>query len=103
MRSALYYFPSGDPGSIVNVSGVAVLDTSKRRRDAQRFVSFLLSPAGQRLIARGDDFEYPVRPGVTANAALPPFGRIAHTSVQASRLGNDRKAVQLIFDAHFSS
>jgi iron(III) transport system substrate-binding protein len=103
MRSTLYYFPSGDAGSIVNVSGVAVLGTAKRSRDAQRFVAFLLSPAGQRLIAHGDDFEYPARPGATANPALPPFGRIAHTSLQPSLLGNDRQAVQLIFDAHFSS
>jgi iron(III) transport system substrate-binding protein len=103
MRSALYYFPGGDPGSIVNVSGVAVLDTAKHGGDAQRFVSFLLSPAGQRLIAQGDDFEYPARPGVKANPALPPFESIAHTSLQVSRLGNDRKAVQLIFDTHFSS
>jgi iron(III) transport system substrate-binding protein len=103
MRSALYYFPSGDPGSIVNVSGAAVLDTTHRSHDAQRFVAFLLSPAGQRLIARGDDFEYPARPGITANAALPPFASIAHTSLEASRLGNDRAAVQLVLDAHFSS
>jgi iron(III) transport system substrate-binding protein len=60
MRSALYYFPSGDPGSIVNVSGVAVLASAHRRRDAERFVAFLVSRAGQLLIARGDDFEYPV-------------------------------------------
>lgn len=103
MRSALYYFPSGDAGSIVNVSGVAVLASAPRRRDAERFVAFLVSPAGQRLIAQGDDFEYPVRPGVSANAALPAFGRIAHTSLRASRLGDDRKAVQLIFGAHLGS
>jgi len=103
MHSALYYFPSGDPGSIVNVSGVAVLASAHRSRDAQRFVAFLVSRAGQRLIARGDDFEYPVRPGVSANAELPAFGSIAHTSLQASRLGDDREAVQLIFRAHLGS
>lgn len=103
MRSALYYFPSGDPGSIVNVSGVAVLGTARESRDAQRFAAFIVSPAAQRLIAHGDDFEYPARPGVTANAALPPLGRIAHTSLQASRLGDDREAVQLIFHANFGS
>jgi iron(III) transport system substrate-binding protein len=103
MHSALYYFPGGDPGSIVNVSGAAVLASAHRTRDAQRFVAFLVSAAGQRLIAQGDDFEYPARPGVSANAVLPAFGSIAHTSLRASRLGNDRDAVQLIFDAHFGS
>jgi len=103
MHSALYYFPSGDPGSIVNVSGAAVLASAHRSGDAQRFVAFLVSRAGQRLIARGDDFEYPARPGVSANAELPAFGRIAHTSLQASRLGDGREAVRLIFNAHLGS
>jgi iron(III) transport system substrate-binding protein len=102
-HSALYYFPTGDPGSIVNVSGVAVLASTHRSREAQRFVAFLVSRAGQRLIAQGDDFEYPVRPGISANAALPAFERIAHTSLQASRLGDDRAAVQLILHAHLAS
>lgn len=102
-HSALYYFPSGDPGSIVNVSGVAVLASTHRSREAQRFVAFLVSPAGQRLIAQGDDFEYPARPGISANPALPAFGSIAHTSLQASKLGDDRAAVQLILHAHLAS
>jgi iron(III) transport system substrate-binding protein len=103
MHSALHYFPSGDPGSIVNVSGVAVLASADQSRDAQRFVAFLVSAAGQRLIARGDDFEYPVRPGVSANAELPAFGSVAHTSLGTSRLGDDREAAQLIFQAHLGS
>ena len=103
MRSALYYFPSGDPGSIVNVSGVAVLGTTRQKQDAQRFVAFLVSPAGQKLISQGDDFEYPTRPGVSPNPVLPPFATIAHTSIPASRLGNDREAVQLILHSDFGS
>ncbi|HZS24941.1 MAG TPA: extracellular solute-binding protein [Gaiellaceae bacterium] len=103
MRSALYYFPSGDPGSIVNVSGAAVLASSHRHRDAERLVAFLVSRAAQQLIAHGDDFEYPARPGVSPNAALPALGGIAHTSLQAARLGDDREAVKLILRAGLGS
>jgi iron(III) transport system substrate-binding protein len=103
IHSALHYFPSGDPGSIVNVSGVAVLASAGQSRDAQRFVAFVLSAAGQRLIAHSDDFEYPARPGVSPNPALPPFGRIAHTTLGPSRLGDDREAAQLILQAHLGS
>lgn len=103
MHSALHHFPSGDPGSIVNVSGAAVLASSDRHRDAERFVAFLVSRAGQRLIAQGDDFEYPVRPGVAPNAALPPLARIAHTSLRAAALGDDQEAVRLIVRAGFGS
>jgi iron(III) transport system substrate-binding protein len=103
IRSALYYFPSGDPGSVVNISGAAVLASSKHRADAERFVGFLVSRKGQELIRTGDDFEYPVRPGVAANPQEPPLSRIAHTSISALTLGNDVRASQLIVNAGFGS
>jgi iron(III) transport system substrate-binding protein len=102
-HSALYYFPSGDPGSIVNVAGAAVLASSHRSSDAHRFIAFLVSRAGQALIAGGDDFEYPVRPDVAPNKELPPLETIAHTSLRASALGDDREAVQLILRAGLGS
>ena len=103
MHSTLHYFPSGDVGSVVYVSGAAVLASSSHRRDAERFVAVLVSPAGQRLISQGDDFEYPVRPGVAPNAALPPLDRIAHASLHAVALGDDREAARLIVQAGFGS
>ena len=103
MHSALFYFPSGDPGSIVNVSGAAVLASSRKTGEAKRFVAFLVSRAGQQLISQGDDFEYPVRPGVQPNAELPAFDSIAHTDLQASRLGNDTEATKLILRAGLGS
>jgi iron(III) transport system substrate-binding protein len=96
VKSRLHYFGGDDPGSVVNISGAAVLASSRHRRDAQRFVAFLVSPAGQRIIAQGDDFEYPVLPGVAASPALPPFRRIAHSSLPAAVLGDDREAARLI-------
>jgi iron(III) transport system substrate-binding protein len=103
MHSTLHYFGAGDAGSVVYVSGAAVLASSSHRRDAERFVAFLVSRAGQRLIAQGDDFEYPVRPGVAPNAALPPLDRIAHSSLHAVALGDDREAARLIVRAGFGS
>ena len=103
MHSKLYFFPSGDPGSIVNVSGAGILASSHHQQDAERFVSFLVSSAGQKLIGKGDDFEYPVRPGVAANAQLPPLSKTAHTTLSASKLGDDREAEQLVASAGFGS
>lgn len=103
MHSRLYYFPDGDAGSVVNVSGAAVLASSRHRADAERFVAFLVSLPGQRVLAGGDDFEYPVRAGVRPNPALPPLAGIAHTSLQASSLGDDREAVKLIVKTGFGS
>ena len=103
MRSALYYFPHNDVGSIVNVSGAGVLASSSHKEDAERFVEFLASPAAQRLIAKGDDFEYPARAGVAANGVLPPLAKVPHTTLSVVKLGNDQKAAQLIANAGFGS
>ena len=99
MHSRLYYFPTGDPGSIVNISGAAVLASSKHRQNAERFVAFLASRTAQEILARSDDFEYPARPGVAANPAIPPLDTIPHTSVSVVSLGNDSQAVRLMQQA----
>lgn len=103
IHSALYYFPNGDPGSVVNVSGAAVLASSHHRSQAERLVAFFVSRAGQRLISAGDDYEYPVRPGVAPNPELPAFANISHASISVGALGNDVPARQLVAKAGFGS
>jgi iron(III) transport system substrate-binding protein len=98
-NSVLYYFPHRDVGSIENVSGAAVLASSHNRAAAQAFVRFLVSPAGQRIIASSDDFEYPARPGISPNTALPPLRSLAPASISVKALGNDQEASTLIQQA----
>jgi iron(III) transport system substrate-binding protein len=99
LRSALYYFPNHDPGSIQNVAGAAVLAHSPHQATANAFVDFLVSPTGQRIVAQSDDFEYPARPGVPPNAALPPLASINPTTLRPAALGTDQAATDLIRQA----
>jgi iron(III) transport system substrate-binding protein len=99
VHSTLYYFPSHDPGSITNISGAAVLASSTDRANAERFVAFLVGKAGQRIIARSDDFEYPARPDVAPSSALPPLDALAHDTLSAVALGDDQQAARLIVQA----
>jgi iron(III) transport system substrate-binding protein len=99
IRSALYYFAPGDVGAVVNISGAAILTSSKHRKNAERFIDFLVSETGQKIIAGSDDFEYLVRPGVAPNPALPPLASIGHTSVGVGALGNGGLAARLIKQA----
>jgi iron(III) transport system substrate-binding protein len=99
IHSALYYFSPDDVGAVVNISGAAILEASKHQKDAERFVSFLVSKAGQKIIAGSDDFEYLVRPDTAPNAALPPLASIGHTSLSVASLGNGALAARLIRQA----
>jgi len=96
MHSALYYFPGRDPGSILNISGAAVLASSSHRCQALAFVRFLVSPAAQQIIAGSYDFEYPARPGIRPNSQLPALGSISSTALSPLALGSDQAAAQLI-------
>jgi iron(III) transport system substrate-binding protein len=96
MHSALYWFPGHDAGSVVNISGAAVLASSSHRSQAMAFVRFLVSPVAQRIIASGYDFEYPALPGIQANPQLPAPSLISSAAFSPLALGNDQEAAQLI-------
>jgi|HubBroStandDraft_3_1064219.scaffolds.fasta_scaffold11494_2 iron(III) transport system substrate-binding protein len=99
MHSALYYFPGHDPGSVVNISGAAVLASSRHRSQALAFVRFLVSPAAQQIIAGSYDFEYPARPGIQPNSQLPALDSISADTFSPLALGNDQTASRLIQQA----
>jgi iron(III) transport system substrate-binding protein len=96
MHSSLYFFPDHNVGSLQNISGAAVLKSAKHPREAQQFVKFLLSRSGQEILARGYDFEYPLRPGIDPNPQITPLTKIMPAELSPTVLGNDQQASQLI-------
>jgi iron(III) transport system substrate-binding protein len=99
MHSRLYFFPGHDPGGIENISGAAVLASSSHKTDAEKFVAFLVSAQAQRIMAAGDDFEYPARPGIAPSSQLPPLSSLAPAVINVVSLGNDLPAAALIRQA----
>jgi iron(III) transport system substrate-binding protein len=95
IRSRLHYFPPGDPGDLLDVSGAGVLAGSRHPTKAERFVSFLVSAAGQQALAHSDSFEYPLRPGVAPAAGLAPLARLAPTELPPAQLGDGTAALAL--------
>jgi iron(III) transport system substrate-binding protein len=99
-RSRIFYFPGNDVGGLVNVSGAAVLKSSRHQEAAQKFVAFLVSKKVQTTIAQGDvDFEYPLFPGVAANPLLKPFNELQPPPISISQLGDDQMAARLLREA----
>ncbi len=101
-HSRLYFFPDHDVGSIENVSGAAVLASSSHKAAANRFVSFLVSAPGERILAEGDDFEYPARPGVAPNPVLAPLSQVDPAVLNVVSLGDDLPAASLLQQTGFT-
>jgi len=99
-RSRIHHFTGGDAGGLINVSGAAILTSSRHAQAAQRFLAFLVSKPLQTELAQGDvDFEYPLAPGVPANTLLRPFDTLHPPPVSVSELGDDREPAQLLREA----
>jgi iron(III) transport system substrate-binding protein len=99
-HSALHYFAAGDAGYVLNVSGAGILASSAHQAAAQKFLAFLVSEAGQRIIAQTDSYEYPLRPGVAANPALPPLSSLHPDPADTiAKLGDGSTALQLLQQA----
>ena len=73
----------GDPGSLVNVSGIGLLEDSP---EARRFAEFLLDCEGQRYFATDTD-EYPLIAGVRPDESLRPLEDIQGPDVRLGQLG----------------
>jgi len=98
--SKLYHFKKGDIGGLINISGAAMLKTSKNPEAAQKFLAFLVSKPAQEALGRSEvDFEYPLAPGVAPNKLLLPFKTLQPPAISVSALGDDQEAGALLQQA----
>jgi iron(III) transport system substrate-binding protein len=99
MHSKIAYFAAGDPGYVVDVSGAAVLRSSRHQAAAQRFLAFVASRQGQEIIAHSDSFEYPIDSGVTTAQPETPFGELHPNPITIAELGTGATAISLLQQA----
>ncbi len=99
IHSKITYFAPRDPGYVLDVSGAAVLKSSKNQAAAQEFVAFLVSKQGQEVIAHSISFEYPLDDGVTTVAAETPLAALQPNSITVAQLGDGSTAVALLNQA----
>ena len=95
----LFYPPDGDPGGMVNNSGIAILAGSERTDQANRLIEYLLSKKGQEFFARKLK-EYPLAAGVEPDPGLRPLEEIQQpTGLDLSELDDLKTTVELIQDS----
>jgi iron(III) transport system substrate-binding protein len=90
-------FLTGDIGALINVAGVAILETTDQPDAAQRLVGFLLSVDAQRYFS-SETFEYPLAGGVDPDPRLPDLEDIDTPDVDLTDLEDLRGTVELLRD-----
>jgi iron(III) transport system substrate-binding protein len=88
MHARRHYFTAGDPGSLLIISGAAIVDSAPHPKAAQRFLAYMVSAAGQKVIESTDSYEYPLNSKVPDNSALTPLDKIDPLRVSADKLGH---------------
>jgi iron(III) transport system substrate-binding protein len=81
-----HYFPAGDPGSLVLVSGAAVLKTADHVDEAHRFIEFMLTQSSQEYFAQ-ETFEFPLIEGVSPAGGQAPLDDVVSVSTDLTLLG----------------
>jgi iron(III) transport system substrate-binding protein len=94
---ANHFFPGGDPGSLINVAGAAMLTTAKNQEAAQAFIDFLLTNESQAYFAE-QTYEYPIVDGVPADERLTPLDQIAAPDIDLSDLSDLQGTIELMQD-----
>jgi iron(III) transport system substrate-binding protein len=102
VHSQIAPFSPGDPGYVIDVSGAAVLKSSRHQSAAQKFLAYLVSKAGQDVIAnpaKSISFEYPLASGVTTLAPETPFSQLRPYPISIAQLGEGAAAIALLKQA----
>jgi iron(III) transport system substrate-binding protein len=106
IHSKITYFAPGDAGYVLDVSGAAILKSSKHQAAAQRFLAFLVSKQGQEIIANPGfgpnqslSFEYPIASGVTTKTGETPFSQLRPYPITIAQLGTGTEALDLLHEA----
>jgi iron(III) transport system substrate-binding protein len=98
-HAQLSWFAPSDPGYVEDISGAGILKTAPHAQAAQRFLAFLVSPEGQRVLAHSASYEYPLAPGVAANSELPPANTLEPNSITPAEIGTGLGARNLLRQA----
>ncbi len=84
---ANHFFEAGNVGSLVNVSGLGVLNTSANAEGALALADYLLGEEAQTYFAE-NTYEYPLLAGVPTAEGLPPLAELDSPDIDLSSLSD---------------
>jgi len=92
---ANHFFAAGDPGSLINVAGIGLIEGADDAEAALAFADYLLSDEAQDYFAT-ETFEYPLTEGVAAPEGLVPLNEIGHPDIELGELADLRGSLDLL-------
>lgn len=90
-----FFYRNGDPGGLVNVAGVGILNSARAPEAALQFVDYLLSEAAQQYFSE-KTYEYPLLSGIPAHPDLPPLSELNPPPLDLSDLDDLRGTLALL-------
>jgi iron(III) transport system substrate-binding protein len=98
-HAKLAWFAPGDPGFVEDISAAGALRSAPHPVAAQKFLAFLVSHAGQSVIAHSASYEYPLAGGVAPNPALAPASTLKPNPITPAQIGTGLDARDLLRQA----
>ncbi len=93
-----HHYTHGDAGALINVAGLAVLNTTDQKSDAQKFVAYMLGPKAQKYLTQ-EFYEYPLVQGVPASQKQIPLGKLQPPQIDLSKLSDLKGTISLLQQA----
>ncbi|MGQ0466197.1 MAG: iron ABC transporter substrate-binding protein [Sporichthyaceae bacterium] len=93
----LKFLPNGDPGALINVAGVAVLNGTNAPNAAQRFVSYLVSESAQKEFSLRLK-EYPLLANIPLPPDLPALNTLQAPTIDLADLDSLEQTLKLLQD-----
>lgn len=96
LNSALYFMGTHDLGDLITVSGAAILQSSKHQDEAQQFMEFATSEAGQQILT-DNSAQYPLNPKADTHG-LKPFSELTppNDTLDLGEYSDGKAAIELL-------
>lgn len=94
------FFPNqgaNDRGTHINISGIALTNSSKNKDNAIKLIEFLASPEAQKIFAEAN-YEYPVNKNVKASKLLSSWGTFKEDDTPLYQFGKYNAEAVKIFN-----
>ncbi|MEC4886963.1 MAG: iron ABC transporter substrate-binding protein [Scytonema sp. PMC 1070.18] len=95
---AIHHTQGGDPGALINVAGLAVLNTTDQKSDAEKFVDYMLRPEVQKFLTE-QFYEYPLVTGIPVSQKQIPLEKLQAPNLDLNKLSDLKGTLTLLQEA----